>query len=78
MADDYKTRYNGPTKEAERVVEVQPRSLFREKMVRVGIVGSGGIYCFFGESQSWDHSHSSSFVLGGSVRLLQVLPSEAV
>ena len=42
MSDNYKTRFTGQTKDMERVVEVKPKSLFKEKMVRVGIVGSGG------------------------------------
>lgn len=42
MGEDYRTRFSGQTKEAERIVEVKPKSLFKEKMVRVGIVGTGG------------------------------------
>lgn len=42
MSDNYKTRFSGDLKEGERVVEVKAKSLFKEKMIRVGIVGTGG------------------------------------
>jgi Fe-S cluster assembly iron-binding protein IscA len=44
MSDDYKTRFTPPKKAVgadQRVTNIKPPSLFKEKMIRVGIVGSG-------------------------------------
>jgi hypothetical protein len=43
MGNDYKTRFTAKTIIEEKVEPIigKPQSLFKEKMIRVGIVGSG-------------------------------------
>jgi hypothetical protein len=45
MSDDYKTRHTPKPKETvDRIVTAKPPSLFKDKMVRVGILGTGVLF----------------------------------